>query len=69
MAEVRKTTEVYMSETGAKKNPWLIVANDAANQIKKYGEVLLLDPVSRAKVGLAKSKPKERVDDSGAMFG
>jgi P27 family predicted phage terminase small subunit len=58
--EVRKTTEVYMAGTVAKKNPWLTVADNAAMMIKKYGEILLLDPVSRARVGLAKSKTEEK---------
>jgi len=60
MAEVRKTTEVYMASTGAKINPWLTVANNAALLMKKYGEALLLDPVSRARAGLAKAKVPEK---------
>jgi P27 family predicted phage terminase small subunit len=67
MAKVRESAEVYKSDTGPKVNPWLRVANDAATQIKKYGEILLLDPVSRARVGLAKSKEEE--DPSISMFG
>jgi P27 family predicted phage terminase small subunit len=62
MAKVRETSEVYASKTDPnkpRKNPWLTVANDAATQIKKYGEILLLDPVSRARVGLAKAKIEE----------
>ena len=62
MQKVRETAEVYMSKADQnrpKKNPWLTVANEAATQIKKYGEILLLDPVSRARVGLAKSKDEE----------
>jgi len=58
MAKVRETSEVYTSKTDPnkpRKNPWLTVANEATNQIKKYGEILLLDPVSRARVGLAKA--------------
>lgn len=62
MAKVHETSEVYVSkydQTRPRKNPWLTVANEAAFQIKKYGEVLLLDPVSRARVGLAQSAQKE----------
>lgn len=62
MVKVRETSEVYVSKQEGNKpkvNPWLRVANDAATQIKKYGEILLLDPVSRARVGLAKSKQEE----------
>lgn len=66
--EVRKSTEVYVDSAGPKKNPWLAVANEAAAIIKKYGEALLLDPVSRARIGVAKSKEVKQ-DDSGAMFG
>lgn len=61
MAKVRETAEVYMnkSENKPKKNPWLTVANEAATQIKKYGEILLLDPVSRARAGMVKKDDKE----------
>lgn len=69
MAKVRETAEVYASKPDAnrpKKNPWLSVANDAAVLVKKYGEVLLLDPVSRARVGMAKAK--EQPDNPMAEF-
>lgn len=61
MLKVRESSEVYGNKTDGKprKNPWLSVANDAAVQIKKYGEVLLLDPVSRARVGLTKTKDED----------
>lgn len=59
MGEVRKTTEVYVDSSGPKKNPWLTIANDAAQLMKKYGEALLLDPVSRARAGLAKAKAEK----------
>ena len=62
MAKVRETAEVYASKQDnnrPKKNPWLTVANDASDQIKKYGEILLLDPVSRARVGLAKANEED----------
>jgi len=67
MQKVRESSEVYKSENGPKMNPWLRVANDASIQIKRYGEILLLDPVSRARIGLAKSKQYE--DPSISMFG
>lgn len=56
--KIAETSEVYASKGDLKprKNPWQIIANEAADQIKKYGELLLLDPVSRARVGLAKAK-------------
>jgi P27 family predicted phage terminase small subunit len=61
MLKVRETSEVYADQTQQnkpKKNPWLAIANDAAKQMKQYGEALLLDPVSRARAGLIKDKPK-----------
>jgi len=69
MQNVRKTTEVYIDkqdQSKPKKNPWLSVANEAAMQIKKYGEILLLDPVSRARVGMAKGN--DEADDPMAAF-
>lgn len=59
--KVRETSEVYNSKNDPRprKNPWLTIANDAAIQVKKYGELLLLDPVSRARVGLVKKPEKE----------
>ena len=71
MQKVRETSEVYISKTDQnkpKKNPWLSVANEAAMQMKKYGEILLLDPVSRARVGLAKSKSQEEEDPMAAFL-
>ena len=59
MQKVRETSEVYTSKSDQnrpRKNPWLTIANEAAMHIKKYGEILLLDPVSRARVGIAKAK-------------
>jgi P27 family predicted phage terminase small subunit len=37
-------------------NPWVTIADLAAANMKKFGDILLLDPISRARVGLAKSK-------------
>ena len=63
MEKIRETTEVYKgSDNQPKRNPWLIVANQSADQIKKFGEILLLDPVSRARAGLAKSQEEESDD-------
>ena len=62
MLKVRETSEVYASGGQPKRNPWMTIANEAATQIKKYGEVLCLDPVSRARVGLGKSKKEEDPD-------
>jgi len=61
MLKVRETAEVYASKSDPgrpKKNPWLNVASEAAARMKKYSEILLLDPVSRARVGLSKSNDK-----------
>lgn len=59
MDKVHETSEVYKFKDELRINPWLKVADDAAVMVKKYGEMLLLDPVSRARVGLARSKEKE----------
>ncbi|KUO73437.1 MAG: hypothetical protein APF81_19700 [Desulfosporosinus sp. BRH_c37] len=70
MAKVRESNEVYVSKDDPnhpKRNPWLSVANEAAMQVKKYGEVLCLDPVSRARVGLGKSR--KDFDPNADMFG
>jgi P27 family predicted phage terminase small subunit len=69
MQKVRESSEVYTSRAEPnkpKKNPWLVVANEAADQIKKYGEILLLDPVSRARASLAAAKKDD--DDPMAQF-
>ncbi|WP_019534224.1 phage terminase small subunit P27 family [Paenibacillus ginsengihumi] len=62
MEKVRETSEVYVSRSDnrVRKNPWLTVANEAAVQMKKYGEVLLLDPVSRARAGMVKSDNEKK---------
>lgn len=67
-AKVRETAEVYVSkgDSKPKKNPWLTVANEAAMQMKKYGEILLLDPVSRARASLAKEEKEN--DDPMMQF-
>lgn len=72
MEKVRETSEVYISKSEGnrpKKNPWLSVANDAAIQLKRYGEILLLDPVSRARVGLTKEKDPQDEDPMAALLG
>lgn len=68
IAKVRETSEVYVSrnDNRPRKNPWLAVANEAAMQIRKYGELLLLDPVSRARASLA--KPQEEKKTGMALF-
>ncbi len=69
MQKVRETSEVMTAKNNPGKpikNPWLMVANDAATQIKKYGEVLCLDPVSRARVGIGRSK--KEVDPNADLF-
>ncbi len=67
--KVRETSEVYtckLEPNKPRKNPWLTVANEAAIQVKKYGEILCLDPVSRARVGLGMSKKEE--DPNADLF-
>jgi P27 family predicted phage terminase small subunit len=68
-AKIAETSEVFASKNDPSKprlNPWLKVANDAAIEIKKYGEILLLDPVSRARASIAQSKKND--DDPMAEF-
>lgn len=61
MKRVRETSEVYVNkgDNRPRKNPWLTVANESAMQIKKYGEILLLDPVSRARAGMVKNEEQK----------
>jgi P27 family predicted phage terminase small subunit len=68
--KVREQTEVYVTKDNPNKpliNPWLKVARDAASQVKQLGDVLCLDPVSRARAGMGKkSTPKD--DPNGELF-
>jgi P27 family predicted phage terminase small subunit len=59
--KVIETSEVYMrkGDPTPRKNPWQRVADEAAEQMKKYSEQLLLTPVSRARFGLAMAKKDE----------
>src|SRR5512137_1814077 len=60
--KVREFSEVYTSRTDPSRpriNPWFSIAADAANQMKKFSDILLMDPVSRAKVGLAKTRKED----------
>ena len=61
MEKVRESSEVYAvkGDPHPRKNPWLVVANEAASRIQRTGESLLLDPVSRARAGMAKNKEDE----------
>jgi P27 family predicted phage terminase small subunit len=62
MKKVTETAEVYISKADNNrpmKNPWLTVANQAAEILKQYSSILLLDPVARARIGAAKKKPAE----------
>lgn len=68
MKNVKEGSEVYEDEKGVKMNPYLKVANQMAELIKKYGEILLLDPVSRARVGVAKAKQQEAMDPMEALI-
>ena len=66
VAEIAKGPEVYLDFKGnLKKTPWLDVKEKATNKIKTFGEMLLLDPQSRAKMGTAAKKKAEenKTDD------
>lgn len=68
--KVRETAEVYVrkGDPTPRKNPWQRVADTAADQIKKYGELLLLNPVSRARAGLAREKKDEELSPAERYF-
>jgi len=63
MEKVSLSSEVISINNTAKQNPWLRVANDAADVMRKTGELLLLDPISRARAGLAKARKEKDPDD------
>lgn len=63
MEKVSLSSEVISINNTAKLNPWLRVANEAADVMRKTGELLLLDPISRARAGLAKAKKERDPDD------
>ena len=60
---VEETSEIYVrkGDKTPKKNPWLKIAEDAGETMRKYGEMLLLNPVSRARMGIAKAKPVSKM--------
>ena len=58
--EIKASALLYKDRAGeARRNPYVIIANQASDQMKKYGEVLLLDPVSRARSSLTQNKKPE----------
>ena len=59
--KVEETSGVYMrkGEKMPRKNPWLMIANQQSDIAKKYGELLLLNPVSRARMGVAAVKAQK----------
>jgi len=60
MQEIKDSALLYKDKSGeARRNPYVLIANQASDQMKKYGEILLLDPVSRARSSLAKNKKPE----------
>lgn len=68
--KVREQTEVYVTKDNPNKpmiNPWLKVARDAAAQVKQLGDVLCLDPVSRARAGMGK-KSTAKDDPNRELF-
>lgn len=67
--KVYETSEVYVFRQEAKINPWLKVADEATVQIKRYGEMLLLDPISRARVGMAAAREEELAPIAKLLMG
>lgn len=62
MDKINESSEIITLHGEVRPNPYLKIANDTAILMKKYSEILLLDPVSRARVGLAKTKKTEDAD-------
>lgn len=48
-------------------NPWHNIMKIAAETCQKYSAVLLLDPISRARIGVANAKA-EKIDDEDPMM-
>jgi P27 family predicted phage terminase small subunit len=69
MKKVHDTSEVIAQDGRPKKNPWMTIANEASIVIKKYGEVLLLDPVGRARAAINKSSDKKPVSKFDRFIG
>jgi len=61
MEKVKETAAVYKSPKDAepKINPWLKVANDSSTTMRAHSDLLLLNPVARARAGLAIMKASE----------
>ncbi len=68
--KVMETSEVYAKkgDSTPRKNPWKRIADEAAEQMKKYGELLLLNPVSRARIGIARAKPPGELTGMAALI-
>jgi P27 family predicted phage terminase small subunit len=70
MEHVHKEKAVDLTSKGEERvNPWFRVAIEATSTIKRYGEMLLLDPISRARAGLAKSKEEELAPMAKLLMG
>lgn len=68
MKKVHETSEIIAQDGRPKKNPWVTIANEASITVKKYGEVLLLDPVGRARAAIKSindKKPVSKFDKFG----
>lgn len=59
--EVLNDGIMYVNPTNGKmiQNPYLAVQKQATDILKKYGEMLLLDPLSRSRIGIANAKAKD----------
>lgn len=67
-AEIQKSSEVVRDTSGGKKtmaNPWLEVERSASAVCIRVGSLLMLDVVSRAKIG---SRKEEEAGDQMADF-
>ncbi len=60
LVEIRNSKEIITTITGrVMKNPWCEIADKAATTLKQYGSMLLLDPISRAKIGTVSAAAKK----------
>jgi P27 family predicted phage terminase small subunit len=61
--KIRETSEVYAQKTPMgpvpKINPWVQIRSIAENNIKRFGEILLMEPSSRARIAISKTTEEE----------
>jgi P27 family predicted phage terminase small subunit len=71
IVKLAETSEVYTSKQNPGKprvNPWHTIAENAAITIARFGQSLMVDPVSRARFGLANAKNEEPESPTDMYF-